>query len=239
MTTYYKVTGPAGEPINGGSGAWSLPKRVGRRWKPGAWRRAKGPLELCRNGLHLVEEGDVGTWLRGDCVVWEAEARGRILADHNKVAVREARLLRPIAKVNPGQWARFQKVQSLDQPTLAAFRVFQRQDARIEAAAQRQRAREAKAAAVAAEAERKRREEMFALTPGQKLIFGQHRMEHEPARTCPAWPSLEALEKREWRKTVRRTAKILGIPPKLDRAALQIAKEDPAAAYSLYKQIGA
>ena len=86
--TLYKVTGPDGLPCHGGSDAWSLPKNG----IPGAWRKVKGELEPCKNGLHLCEAKHLIDWLGP--VIWEAETRGDRIDQTNKVVVREARLIR-------------------------------------------------------------------------------------------------------------------------------------------------
>ncbi len=86
--TFYKVTDSDGEPHNGGSGAWRLPKNG----KPGAWRKAKGKLMPCVNGLHLCRESDLIEWLGP--FIWEAEYRGKMIGCDDKIVVREARLIR-------------------------------------------------------------------------------------------------------------------------------------------------
>ena len=66
MMTLYKLTGPEGEPVHGGSGEWPLPTEDG----PGEWRSVKGDIIPCRNGLHLLERDDIRRWVR-EGVLWE------------------------------------------------------------------------------------------------------------------------------------------------------------------------
>ena len=68
----YKIVGPNGECLNGGDGDWSLP--VGDA--PGDWRTVEGPLEACRNGLHVATAEQVPTWLNPERgVVYRVEVR--------------------------------------------------------------------------------------------------------------------------------------------------------------------
>lgn len=55
----YKIVGTKGEPLNGGTGRWPMPKGD----QPGDWRTIDGPLEECRNGLHLTDAAHLETWL--------------------------------------------------------------------------------------------------------------------------------------------------------------------------------
>lgn len=85
----YKVLGDNGQPCNGGAGEWLLPK--GNR--PGKWMPAiKGPLVPCLHGYHLCRCTDLIKWLGSN--IYEAEYRGELVKDNNKVVVREVRLLR-------------------------------------------------------------------------------------------------------------------------------------------------
>ena len=85
----YKVLGDNGQPCNGGAGEWFLPK--GNR--PGKWMPAiKGPLVPCLHGYHLCRCTDLIKWLGSN--IYEAEYRGELVKDNNKVVVREVRLLR-------------------------------------------------------------------------------------------------------------------------------------------------
>ena len=71
--------------------------RVGQysnyQWpKCGVWVKAKGPLSVCENGIHLCREKDLVYWLNKE--IYEAECRDdeRINSD-DKIVVREARLI--------------------------------------------------------------------------------------------------------------------------------------------------
>ena len=93
MSALYKVTGPNGEPIHNGSGAYSLPTADG----PGAWREEE-VVELCRRGLHLTDSP--AWWWAPSCRIWEVEAEGveGVCDDagSRKVVARRVRLLREI-----------------------------------------------------------------------------------------------------------------------------------------------
>ena len=94
----YKLLGSGGAPMHGGHGKWSLP----RGGKPGEWMPpVEGPVEACRNGYHLCEREDVVGWLTGNGVdVYEAEGRGDRVDDANKIAFRQARLLRRVGHLD-------------------------------------------------------------------------------------------------------------------------------------------
>jgi hypothetical protein len=87
----YKVTGAAGECLNGGSGAWSLPANG----QPGAWWDIAGEVAPCYNGLHLATAAQLPQWLpvRGTFRVWRAETRGVLLCAGEKYVAASARLL--------------------------------------------------------------------------------------------------------------------------------------------------
>jgi hypothetical protein len=70
----YKVTGPNGEPLHGGSGTWPLPTADG----PGEWWDIPGEVQGCRSGLHLTDREHLMSWVpnAGDPIVWRAEVRG-------------------------------------------------------------------------------------------------------------------------------------------------------------------
>jgi len=91
----YKVLGENGEPVNGGHGKWSLPNRG----KPGKWMpKIGGELIPCENGYHLCRRKDLINWLGP--TIWEAECRGDVVKAHDKIVVREARLLRQLENWN-------------------------------------------------------------------------------------------------------------------------------------------
>jgi sugar lactone lactonase YvrE len=72
---------------------WPLPNG-----KPTKWVRARGPLVVCDNGIHLCREKDLPHWLGP--VLFEAEARGGRIDSANKIVVREARLLHHVETWN-------------------------------------------------------------------------------------------------------------------------------------------
>ena len=94
----YKVLDARGAPMHGGHGKWSLP----RGGKPGKWMPpVRGPIKACRNGYHLCGRVDIGLWLGRDAVyVYEAEGRGDRVHDADKVAFREARLVRLVGELD-------------------------------------------------------------------------------------------------------------------------------------------
>lgn len=94
LPTLYKITGPNGEPIHGGSGQWDLPKDG----KPGAWWDLTGPIEPCRNALHVTDAAHLDRWYDdragyGGAIIHRVEVRGVIINAGDKYAVSSARLL--------------------------------------------------------------------------------------------------------------------------------------------------
>ena len=92
MKALYKVIGPNGEPLHGGSGNWPLPKDG----QPGEWREETGKLRLCFRGLHLVTEP--ARWWQPQCRIFAVEAEGIVGEPdgEGKVVCRRVRLLREI-----------------------------------------------------------------------------------------------------------------------------------------------
>jgi hypothetical protein len=85
---YYKVLGPNGESINGGTGRWPLPKDG----QPGEWVEVAGPpLIPCKHGLHVCTIDQLPIWLGP--TIWRVEIDGELLRQDNKCVVRRARLL--------------------------------------------------------------------------------------------------------------------------------------------------
>ena len=87
----WKVTGPNGESIHGGSLVWSLPTADG----PGEWHEVAGDLRICSHGLHLTRE-PARWWQNGArCfrVEWE-ECGGE---QDDKIVVRRARCVAEVA----------------------------------------------------------------------------------------------------------------------------------------------
>ncbi len=116
-----KVTGPSGEPLHGGSGSWPLPRKAkSGRWLPGRWRRVKDQVLACVNGLHLTDDEHITAWLpkKGGYVVWLAEGRGDSHSDRDdKVAFREARLLRPLLTVTEEAAVAFRRATGRNWPS--------------------------------------------------------------------------------------------------------------------------
>jgi hypothetical protein len=93
----YKIVGPNGEPLHGGSGAWPLPSAE----QPiGAWRAVEGDVQLCHNGLHLTDARNLRRWLQQDAAIYRAEPSGAMVAAEDKVAVQRARLLWPPMRID-------------------------------------------------------------------------------------------------------------------------------------------
>ena len=90
MPVYYKILGPKGEAINGGTGKWQLPKGD----RPGKWMpRIPDPVP-CQRGYHVVTADQLLTWLiREDATVYRAEVRGAVIVGEDKVVAEEARLI--------------------------------------------------------------------------------------------------------------------------------------------------
>ena len=84
----YKITGKNGRCCNGGTGQWHLPTETG----PGDWMpEIEGDLLPCENGYHLCRPQDLVQWF-GEAID-EAEYKGDVVEDDNKVVVRKARLI--------------------------------------------------------------------------------------------------------------------------------------------------
>ena len=91
----YKITGPNGEPLHGGSGLWHLPTKG----KPGKWMPKLDRVEACRSGYHLVTAIGIVDWLPRSPqtgVLWLAEGRGASDEDGPKTAFAQARLVKKI-----------------------------------------------------------------------------------------------------------------------------------------------
>jgi hypothetical protein len=93
--TLYKLTSDTGDPVHGGAGGWDLPKDG----QPGAWREVTGPLKPCEHGLHLLRACDLMHWLAVG-TLWRVETEGERLDCADKVVVRRARLVHPVAQLN-------------------------------------------------------------------------------------------------------------------------------------------
>jgi hypothetical protein len=95
---YYKIIRSDG---TGGytTFVWPLPENG----KPGKWVSVKGPLELCRNGLHVTTAKSLGTWYKDlyDNKVYVVETGKQVIHSKEKSCFRKIRLLEqvPNAKV--------------------------------------------------------------------------------------------------------------------------------------------
>jgi hypothetical protein len=125
--TLYKVLSKDGRSIHGGDLQWSLPtQKPDGSWEPGDWHQVDGDLVPCHNGLHLTDERGVWRdWIVWGSVVWEAEAgRERVGAlsdgESRKVAVRRARLVRPMTE--PDWWVAAKRFVAQDIPAVPWFR---------------------------------------------------------------------------------------------------------------------
>ena len=85
----YKVVGPNGEPVNGGHDDWPLPGADAA----GEWRAISGPLEACRNGLHLTSAADIKHWMTSGALVYRAETTGPVYDAGQKFVAARVRLL--------------------------------------------------------------------------------------------------------------------------------------------------
>src|SRR6185437_7190206 len=100
QTPYYKVTGPSGESVNGGTLDWSLPVVDGDAVTPGEWACVTGVIELCERGLHLTSAPAMW-WQRG-YRVFEVEIDPSATIDGpesnegDKIAVSKCRLVREV-----------------------------------------------------------------------------------------------------------------------------------------------
>lgn len=92
--TLYKIVGPNGEPLHGGSGAWPLPDGD----TPGEWWDIPAEdVQACRVGLHVTDAAHLAGWVPtyGDPVIYRAETRGPVwrVGDGDKYVCASVRLL--------------------------------------------------------------------------------------------------------------------------------------------------
>jgi len=97
MKKPYKFTSANGETHGGYK--WPLPKKVGGKWRPGAWTTPiEGKLEACANGYHLTDFKHWRDWRNKE--MYEVEYKGRALKNGDKYVVRQARLVKRVEKWN-------------------------------------------------------------------------------------------------------------------------------------------
>jgi len=87
----YKVLGPNGEPIHGGSGKYHLPR--GKR--PGKWMPKIDNIVPCKRGYHVLTVDQLLAWL-GPCI-WTVDVRGDRINKSDKSVVAQVRLV----EINP------------------------------------------------------------------------------------------------------------------------------------------
>ena len=92
MEKLYKITGPDGEACHGGTGFWPKP------WEgnPGEWTDPIERVIPCQSGYHLLRLKDISTWLKLDCILWEAEGQGENVVENDKVVFSSARLINQV-----------------------------------------------------------------------------------------------------------------------------------------------
>ena len=91
---YYKVLDKGGKACNGGQGQWLLP----HDGLPGEWMPTIEDPQPCERGYHLCRPQDLVLWLGP--AIYEAEGRGQMIEDKDKVVFSEARLLRRLETWN-------------------------------------------------------------------------------------------------------------------------------------------
>lgn len=89
----FKILGPNGKAIHGGTGSWPLPKDG----EPGEWMEVEGEPSCCRSGLHLVS--DPLRWWQPKARLFVAEpdlTRPMSSDNFEKAAFQRARLVEEI-----------------------------------------------------------------------------------------------------------------------------------------------
>lgn len=199
-TDLYKVLRPDGVASVSGY-LWPLPKRDARGHIRRRWLAARGPLRMCTVGLHLTDRTHIGHWLpsHGPFVVWRVDADGEMVGPDGdgKSAWRRARLVAPAIEVDTPERQR----------AWAAFtgshRSWKDDPDLVGAWEGWVRLRDAEHPA--------------------RPIFGVDALPPSE-RICAAWPTASTIESRNHARMVRRTAKLLGINPALDRAVVRLAR---------------
>ena len=71
-----------------------------QKWKwpgIGVWTpKIKGKLKMCENGYHICRPREIFTWYRYHSInnIWLVETKYKVIKSNNKVATRQARLIR-------------------------------------------------------------------------------------------------------------------------------------------------
>lgn len=100
---FYKVLAAGRSPIAFNRMKWSLPKKDGRKWKPGRWEKHDGELVRCATGLHVTTDPKARAVVRtsrGEDVapeVYVAEVRGDVIGPYgDEWVAHEVRLIRKL-----------------------------------------------------------------------------------------------------------------------------------------------
>ena len=77
--------------------AWPRPPRPGT---PGAWLDVAGPVQPCRQGVHVCGKDQLAYWLHEE--LWRVEVSGPAVDGADCVVVPRARLIEPLAAWSDG-----------------------------------------------------------------------------------------------------------------------------------------
>lgn len=95
----YKVLASGRSPMASNRMKWSLPKLVGKTWKPGRWHSVEGELVRCRNGLHLTDSPPQRAHEKNDPEIYEVEVEGELQGPFgDEWVARKVRLVRRLSK---------------------------------------------------------------------------------------------------------------------------------------------
>ena len=87
-------------------GAGAVGTLTGFTWPtPGVWVDVHGPLDPCRNGIHVCRPHELAHWLHDE--LWELEVEGEEVEAVDCFVVRRARLVRRVAGWDPAGTERF------------------------------------------------------------------------------------------------------------------------------------
>lgn len=96
-TQLFKVLSADGRSCHGGNLQWPLPTQSpDGSWTPGAAVSVTGPLEPCKNGIHLATARQVVERWQGERV-YVAQWHGELIGAEDKYVARSVRLLHPTA----------------------------------------------------------------------------------------------------------------------------------------------
>ena len=80
---------------------------TGFAWRPGVWLEARGPLDVCRSGAHLLRVQDLAHWLHEE--LWRAEIEGEWIEGGDCIVARRARITERVDGWNGADGDRFAK----------------------------------------------------------------------------------------------------------------------------------